>query len=263
MSDTVYDVLGRVLQTIDHRQNVTRFVYDGVGRRLMTITNYVEQGMSDPADWEWDDGDHRWENGPSNAIDFGTDNDQNRISQTTYDRVGRVVSTRDAAGLESRFEYDALGRRTQAITNFVDGEFNGASPDEDLISSTVYNKAGQVVSTIDARETQTVFTYDTAGRRLTVTQAAESPLASTNYTGYDKAVRTLRSIVHYVPVDEISPDTKTAEEWDFAPSDHGRSNDVYFITEFAYDLASRRMSVTDPAGNVSQTTYFKDWKLKA
>src|SRR5262249_28177577 len=39
-------------------------------------------------------------------------------------------------------------------------------------------------------------------------------------------------------------------------------NDTNLITAFAYDLASRRVSVTDPLSNVSQTTYFKDGQVE-
>lgn len=261
VSDTLYDVQGRVLQTLDNRHNTTQFVYDGMGRRVKTISNYVVQGSSDPNDWIWSSANNRWEDGAGNAISFGMDTDQNRISLTVYDLVGRIIRTRNAAGLETQFSYDALGRRTQTISNYVDGSFNSAAPDEDLISTTTYNKAGQVVSTTDARSTQTAFTYDKAGRRLTVTQAADISLASTGYSVYDKAGRVLRSIANYKVLDGMSPDSKPGGVWEFVPPHHGSYNDTNLITEFGYDLASRRVSTIDPVGNVMKTGYFKDGQV--
>ena len=171
IADTVYNDAGRVQQTLDVRQNVTYQVYDDVtGRRVMTIANYVPQSTSDPADWAWSTGNSRWEYSAGQAVDHGTDNDQNIISHTSYDLAGRVSAARDVAGIETCFEYDALGRRIKTITNYVDGVFDAANSDEDLVSETVYNVAGQVILTTDAPGTQTAFTYDVVGRRVTVTQ---------------------------------------------------------------------------------------------
>jgi RHS repeat-associated protein len=259
VASTVYDTLGRVAQTIDTRHNVTLALYDVLGRRVTTIPNYVAQGTSDPAAWVWNNS--RWEDGASNAISFGADADQNRIVTSTYDLAGRVATSRDPAGVDTRFAYDALGRRTQTTVNYGDGVFNPASPDEDLISSTTYNQGGQVLSTTDARATQTAFTYDAAGRRLTVTQAAGSSLATTNYTCYDKAGRTLRTMAHWSnDPTQPTPDARDSETgaWLFVPAHHGAYNDRDLIRLYSYDLASRQVTSADPLGNTSSTTYFKD-----
>ena len=268
VSSTEYDDQGRVWKTFDHRNNETRFVYDLLGRRVLTIANYVAQGISDPVDWVWDATDDRWEDGAGNAIDHGSANDQNQITTTSYDIAGRVTATRDALGVETRYEYDRLGRRVKTIVNYVDGVFNPTAPDEDLVSLTVYNKGGQVVSTTDPRGTQTAFAYDAAGRRLIVTQAAATPLATTSYTGYDKAGRVRRSIQNYSPLydeqeQEISPDAYENEAWLFNPTQHGPYQDQNLITEYQHDRLGRVVQVTDPVGNATQTDYFKDGTIQA
>ncbi|MBA3867563.1 MAG: PD40 domain-containing protein [Anaerolineae bacterium] len=264
ISDTVFDVQGRVFQSIDNRHNLTQFVYDAVGRRLKTINTYVVQGSSNPANWVWSTVNNRWEDGSGNAISFGTDKDQNRISLTTYDKTGHVVRIRDAAGLETRFSYDVLGRRTQTIANYVDGFFSSAAPDEDLISSTVYNKAGQVVSTADTRGTQTAFTYDRAGRRLTVTQASGSPLSSTGYTCYDKAGRIQRSIQNWSndPTQPV-PDAKDfAGNWSFVPAHNGAYNDRDLVTSYLFDRAGRTVQIKNPVGDENLMAYDKAGQLQ-
>ncbi|MEO8611410.1 MAG: RHS repeat-associated core domain-containing protein [Chloroflexota bacterium] len=288
IADTVYDAQGRVLETIDQRHNVTHFVYDVFGRRVKTVSNYVDQG-EDPELWVWDSGDARWEQSGGTPIDLGVDNDQNRISATVYDLAGRVFSSRDAAGVESRIIYDALGRQVKTIANYVeqgssdpadwvwsegnsrweDGDDNaidfGENNDQNRISTVTYNGGGQVVSTRDARGTQTAFSYDQAGRRLTVEQAADTLLSTVSYTCYDKAGRVLRTIANWSddPL-EAPPDAREEDgSWSFAPEEHGADNDADLITEVQLDRAGRRVRTIDPLGNESLTRYFKDGQVQS
>ena len=238
VSRTVYDGKGRPVQQIDHRNNVTLTVYDTLDRVIMTISNYVVQGSSQPANWIWNTTNSRWENGVGNAIAFGTDNDQNRITTMTYDLLGRVLRMRDAAGTETRYTVDLLGRRTQTIASYVNGVFNSAFPDEDLISTSVFNKTGQVTSTTDVRGTQTTFTYDKLYRRLTLTRAAGTALSSLTYTCYDKAGRVQRTIQNWSNTG--SPDAKDGNgNWMFVPSSNGSSNDTDLTLDSRFDKASR------------------------
>jgi YD repeat-containing protein len=240
ITQTVYDAQGRVEQSVDSRGNPMRYRYDTLGRRIQTIVNFVDRVRN-----------------PSFP-------DEDRIETTTYDLAGRAVETADAAGIKMRNEYDRLGRRVKTIVNYVDGVFSSAVPDEDLISATAYNKAGQVIAATDARGTQTAFTYDKAGRRLTVTQAANSPLASASYTCYDKVGRVLRTIQNWTnDPTQPSPDARDIKgNWLFVPI-HNASNDRDLVTLFDYDRASRRTKVTDPVGNFSMTAYFKDGQVKS
>jgi RHS repeat-associated protein len=303
ISEKTYDDRGRIQQTIDKRHNVTRYGYDELGRRIISVTNYVAQG-TEPENWIWDDtSDYRWEDGAGNAIAFGADNDQNRIQTTSYDIAGRVVSSRDAAGIESIPCYDRLGRQLKSVTNYVaqgtsnptdwvwddtesrweDGANNpisfGTNADQNRISETIYNKVGQVLTTRDARGTQSAFTYDKAGRRLSVAQAVGTGLLTTSYTCYDKAGRVLRTISNYIPLylttidgvirydstggTPIAPDAQDGSgNWLFIPPHHGDYNDRNLISDFEYDRASRRIQMTDPAGNVTSTTYFRDGQVE-
>jgi YD repeat-containing protein len=261
VTETVYDAQGRVEMTFDTRHNATRFIYDSLGRRVLTISGYVAQGASDPADWLWSEANGRWEDGDGNAIDHGAAYTQNILSATVYDLGGRVLRVRDPLGIETRYEYDAAGRRVLTITNDVDGLYDPDIPDEDLNAMTAYDKAGQVVATLDARGTKTAFTYDHAGRRQTVTQAADTSLETTHYTCYDKLGRVLRQISNWVD-NGTSPDARNLQgDWLFAPELHGLYADQNLITEYIYDRAGRRIEQRDPVGNATATTYFKDGQV--
>ncbi len=316
IAHTHFDSDGRVEWTQDVLNRLTRHVYDDMGRRVRSIQHWIDNSV-DPADWIWDSTDGRWEDGSGNPIDLGANYDQNLISDTIYDDSGRVAYTRDSRGNEThniydeagrriqtitnygdgvfdpatpdedlvqttvydgdgrvlktvtvtgiatRFVYDRLGRRTQTIANFVDGQFNPDRPDEDLTSTTVYNKGGQVVASIDARSTRTEFTYDAAGRRLTITQAAGTDLATTSYTCYDKAGRTLRVIRNWID-NGLSPDAVDANgDWLFAPSEHGPNNDRNLISIYQLDKLGRVVSTTDVLGNVSSISFAKDGRALA
>lgn len=231
ITQTIYDTFGRVSTSLDARGNESRYFYDKVGRRLRTITNYVVQGTSNPANWRWDDtaGQKRWETSVADGgtpINFGTNNDQNLISEVTYDFAGRVVSTRDSAGRVTYQVYDKANRRLRTVANFV---VQGTDPadwvwnngwqysatdntpidhgvylgvpfyDLNLISDTFYNRAGQITATRDARGTLTSFIYDAVGRRQQVIQADGSSIATRSYTVYDKGGRVLRSVRNWQP----------------------------------------------------------------
>ena len=101
LTQTVYDANGRVLYTEDALGARTYVVYDGLGRQVRTVTNYVEQG-EDPALWVWDSGDARWEQSAGapdgTPIDHGTKLDQNIIAVTQYNSDGRVHIPKISSG---------------------------------------------------------------------------------------------------------------------------------------------------------------------
>jgi RHS repeat-associated protein len=343
ITETAYDSDGRVQEIRDVEGKVTRHVYDVLGRRVKTIGNYEAYGETDPADWVWANG--LWEDGSSNAIPRGTAFDQNIVAATVYDALERVQSTRDVrglvplygydstgrrvktvqnasnpgydadsdpdlsgytasggpdedritttgydvagrvtqvtgpAGIAIRYVYDRLGRRIRVVQNYIS---NGEDPadwvwddindtrweesdgtpidhgdnDQNLVSDTAYNKAGQVVATRDTRGTQTTLAYDNAGRRVQVTQAAHTPLETVNYTCFDKAGHVLRTIANANWEPEDNPDEQdTSGDWVWEPYGHGMYEDQNRIVSYEYDAAGRRTKVTDALGNTSETAY--------
>jgi RHS repeat-associated protein len=276
-SATHYDDDGRVFKTVDPRGNVTLYGYDTLGRQVRVIQNASNTTYDVASDPDLD--------GYTPAM--GAEADQDRITVTMYDVQGRVLETLDPAGILTRFGYDALGRGIRTVVNYtaatdpVDWVWNtqnrrwedssgnaidhGSDQDENLVSETAYDLAGQVIATRDARGTQTTFVYDAAGRRRTVTQAAGTPLAMSGYTCYDKAGRVLRVIQNWIsgPGDPSPDEQDGSGDWLFAPSAHGVVHDENLITEYTYDQAGRQIKVIDPVGNETTTTYFVDGPVDA
>ena len=222
ISETEYGLGGRVTSTTDAAGNVTRFVYDVLGRRVRTVNHYVAQGASDPADWVWDASQSRWEDGASTAIAHGTDNDQNQISDTTYNRAGRVTQTRDARGTLTTFTYDTSGRRL-TVTRAA-----GITALE-RAGYTAYDKAGRVLHTI-----ANYVNPDNNG----------SPIFASpdNWLWSESNARW-----------EDGNGVVIAAE---------SAIDENLITAFAYDRAARRTQIRDGVGNLTQTAYNKDGSVK-
>lgn len=265
ISLTTYDSNGYVMWTQDALGRRTWFAYDTVGRQIKTIANAVgtatDNGRNDPRSPLY---------APSAAAD------QDLISQTVYDAQGRVSMTIDTLSSQTKYVYDSLGRRIQTIANFVTGVYNPLRPDQDLISTTVYDTAGRVAATVDARGTRTTFSYDRAGRRLTVTQAAGTPLATTSYTCYDKSGRVLRTIQNWRPAPtDPSPDARDAQgNWLFNPNTYGPANDRNLVTTFTVDRLGRQLTRMSPFSLVNSTgnslrqlittmTYYPDGQLES
>jgi YD repeat-containing protein len=140
IQSTEFDRAGRVISTRDTVGRVQYHVYDVMGRRTLSVQNYVVQGVSTPDAWLWDEAQARWEDGAGNAIEHGTDNDQNLIMQTSYNIAGQVVATRDTRGTRTDYIYDDAGRRVsvvQAVGTKLASQ-----------SYTCYDKAGRVRRTI-------------------------------------------------------------------------------------------------------------------
>lgn len=273
VTETLYDDFSRVVATFDPRHNQTRLTYNLLGRRTRTVTNYVDEVYSASVP------------------------DEDLIQTVTYDLAGRVVTTTDPAGQVTRFVYDQLGRRIRSIANYVvqgssdpatwvwDGTTDnrweqsngtaishGTAFDQNLISDTSYNRAGQVVATRDARGTLTSFTYDAAGRRQVLMQASGSSVELQHYTVYDKGGRVLRSVRNWQPSGTGYSTDPAGWLWDAtqlrwedganAVIPHGTNSDQNLVTGYSLDALGRVLSVTDPVGNLTSTIYYTDGRVK-
>ena len=142
ITTTTYDLVGRVDQAVDAAGVVTVYMYDALGRRVRTITNYVEQGdpVVPPEQWVWSETNQRWEDGSANAIEHNTAFDQNLIADTSYNKAGQIIATRDSRGTQTAFVYDGAARQQQVQS--------AAGSALETWSYTCYDKSGRVLRTI-------------------------------------------------------------------------------------------------------------------
>jgi RHS repeat-associated protein len=216
-----YDSSGRVWRTRDNLGNYTLFGYDSLNRQVKVIenaSNFSYNTASDAALARY-----------TPAV--GAAPDQDIIRQTIYNGQGRIAVQIDTLGNETRFTYDALERPIQTVENFVTGSFNPARPDQDLVSTSLYDLAGRLITTVDARGTQTIFAYDKASRQRVITQAANTSLATQSYTCYDKAGRMLRRIENWMSEPPF-PLTSTLDNFNRADSTTSLGPNWTLLTNF-------------------------------
>jgi YD repeat-containing protein len=272
LSEKVYDSRGRVYQSVDRMGSITLYGYDEAGRQVKMVVNASNPGGSFSDDL-------------SDYTGSNPDTDQDRIGNTEYGLGGRVISMTSTDGNVTRYIYDSIGRQVRSVANYIaqgttdpadwvwsdtnshweDGAGiaidHGTAFDQNQIVDTVYNNAGQVVSTRDPRGTVTAMSYDSAGRRQTTTAADGTSLARTNYIVYDKAGRVLRTITNWID-DGNSPDAvDTQGSWVFDPTSHGTNNDQNLINRFVYDNVGRITQRIDPMGHMTTTNYRKDGRI--
>src|SRR5439155_774607 len=161
-----------------------------------------------------------------------------------YDNIGNLtnVTVRDAGNnllSKTSYTYDSDGnRQIQSVQR---------TPAIGSSNVTVYDAAGRVFQTIDARGTITGFKYDTAGRRVAVTNAVGTSLTNITQYAYDANGSQTNM------VDNMNRTTSY-----FYDAINRRTNTTFpdnstIITQF--DAAGRRISETDQATNTTKFAY--------
>ena len=178
--------------------------------------------------------------GTYGGADFDRDNmsvpsrsDTALRTTTAYNDDGTVLSISDPMGtdgIETRFEYDDLGRRTLVIANYVNGTPSGATGDDDLHTRYEYDNGQQVKiwvdidgdGTEDADDQVTEYVYGvTKG-----TSTGDSKIGSN---------RLLKKVIY--------PDVEGGE----TEADHRVS--------YAYNAQGQEIWKKDQAGNIFETVF--------
>lgn len=120
ISQTAYDVAGRVVKVTDALGHVTLYGYDRAGRQVKVI-----QHASDP------DYDISADPDLSGYTGDNPDADQDRSTETAYDKAGRTIRMTDAQGNVTLTGYDRAGRQVKVIQNASDPDYDVLS-DPDL-----------------------------------------------------------------------------------------------------------------------------------
>jgi RHS repeat-associated protein len=242
-----YDPLNRLVALVDARGGPTTFSYDPNGN-LLTVSD----ARGSTTTHEYDP-----MNRPSRRIDplgkaetFSYDGNENLTSTTdrknqttsfTYDALNRRTQVSYADSAVATFSYDAVGRLTQADDT--------ADPHRPIAFT--YDPLDRLLTETTTLGTVS-YTYDTAGRRTSMTVSGQSPV---NYT-YDHNAR-LRTITQ-TPLNPVDIQYDAAGWRTLLTLPNGVS------TEYLYDLGSRLTTLIyrnalgllgdltyqyDPAGN--------------
>jgi RHS repeat-associated protein len=211
VTEYTYNGAGRRLTTKDTLSRVSRNEYDEAGRLERTIQN-----------------EHPTET-TQNYL-----NEYNLVIEYEYDEAGNQVVVRDTLNRETRTEYDELNRVERTIVNYVDGVYDPAQPDEDIITRYEYDDNGNLVSTFD------VFDRETR-------------------TEYDELNRVKRTIVNYQDgvYDPAMPDEDliTSYTYDEVGNQETVTDPLGRVTTYEYDDLNRVETITNPLDGTTSYTY--------
>jgi RHS repeat-associated protein len=270
-----YDPTG-LLQSVTEGTLTTNYTYDA-DRRLKTVT--VPDGGQTAYTYD-DNGNPRTVTDPDGFVTTTVYDGRNLLVEridpppaagdlplvTTmdYGAAGLLSSETDPRGIVTRWDYDQRGLQTAQTVAY------GTADAE--TTTTVYDPAGEVISTIDARSEETDYGYDDAGRRVTVTD----PERLTTTFSYDLAGDVLSVIdprlyetdYTYDPVGRETSETLAAGTTDAETSrtvyDHAgdalKKFDFRNVeTDYSYDPDGRLRTTTvgegTPAAETSREVY--------
>ncbi len=240
-----YDAENRRVWSQDRLGRRTFFVYDKVGRLLVTILPDDNDGVGAAA--------------PIDAADSHLAD--NPRSETVYDKVGRVLFQIDVSGAMTEYTYeDGCGcamRRKEMIQHRV-------SPNANLVTTYQYDNAGNVRYVTDPRRNTVETRYDAHGRQTEVVYPAtdEHP-ATTTETRYDALGRRIAvvdqegKVTRYrydglgrlIEVRQYLDQSVAASDAAFqvAPSDPR-----VVSTRYSFDELGNQTSQTDALGRVTR-----------
>ncbi|MBI3900653.1 MAG: RHS repeat protein, partial [Chlamydiia bacterium] len=138
-----YDNHERLASTTDALGNTTRFIYDS-NNNLTSIEGPQHKEIT-----------YDLANRPIRIADWQSDGTILTL-ETRYDKLGQVIAEVDACGNVTRFEYDALGRKTAVY-----------HPDE-AIERQEYDLLGNMIKKNDAQGYETRTSCDFRGKPLSI-----------------------------------------------------------------------------------------------
>ena len=232
VSTSTYDLANRLASSTTPLGNKTTYFYDANGRQIKVVEPRGNVSGANPDDF---------------------------ASVSTYDRAGRLLTTTDPLGNQTRYSYDAVGNKlsvTDAANQSTSYTYDPVNRLATVIAADLsttsfgYDLAGNLTSRTDANSHTTAYAYDDDGRRTTVT----SPIGQTWTTNYDAAGNPNQTIDANGNATQTAGDGTTTNTYDRG----GRLTAIDYSDStpdvtFAYDAAGNRTTMTDGAGTETRT----------
>lgn len=206
-----YDALGQQVRMTDENGVATRSDYDALGRLVAQVRN---EQAGQPSDQQ-----------------------TNITFVNAFDSVGNRISTTDANGNVTSYEFDLLDRltkQTDAENQITTYQYDGVgnltklTNPRGFVTDFGYNGDDQLVSITDALSQVWGFQYDAAHNRTTVTD----PHNVVTHSDYDGLNRLTAQVQNYRA--GVTPDSE-----------------INVTTAYTYYADSTLASMTDPNGNVT------------
>ncbi len=244
---TEFDDLNRPISVTDSNQNVRTSTYDGMGNLRLVNNGLV-----------------------GSSTIFGYD-DLNRQTQTTdpngnetrsvYNAKGELVLLTDAEGVDTRHEYDDLGRLTAVIENYQAGI--PADVQTNVRTEYTYDSNGNRLSIKDGNGNITTFLYDDLNRLKRETDplghfwihsydAAGNQVATTDANGATTSYVYDANRLTTINYPGADPDVSFTY---YATGLRHTMTDGTGTTTWTYDDLNRPLSITDPFNKTVSYAY--------
>lgn len=187
-----YDANGNCLQITLPSGQVITFSYNNEGLPIQVTTNHNGENVS--IFYEYDAAGRVNKYTDEEGNEFITEYDEagnvtklfdaygNAVQSNSYDELNNLVSTTDTLGIETQYNYDSVGNLIKKIENL-----NSAREAESGYS---YDKAGRLTSVVDAENGTSSYEYDQVGRIT----AQIDPNGGRSEYSYDSMGRIIESV---------------------------------------------------------------------
>jgi RHS repeat-associated protein len=211
ISSYLYDNVGDITQSTDGNNNITTYSYD-VLKRLLSVKDAQNRTIS--YDYSLA--------GKLKQVQYADGNSE----QKQYDELGRLIKKSDSTGIDEKYYYDADNN----LVKYIDRKGQ--------VQTLSYNSRNFLTDSSTASETIS-YTYDKAGRRLTMKDG--SGPNPTTYS-YNKDTKRLETVTY--------PDGKTLS---YSYDDQGNRTQMTdpfgYTTAYDYDSRNRLTSVGAAVNN--------------
>jgi len=230
-SETIYDVDGLVIASIDPNEVISRIYLDGLGRTSSVVRNLTGQSIESPI--------------PPTYNPLYTD--QNVRSDVLYDTWGNSIAQTFNDGRISRAYYYGGHRIVGLVENLSNWwvgnlfmpPYDPNYPDQNVRTLTSYDGLGNVVSITDPNGKVTISCYDDIGR---IIKTVQNPSIGTPCVEYTPSAQSDQDIIQKNVYDALSNLTQSRDP-------------LGKLTSYAYDDLGRLLSVTDPLLHQTGYTY--------
>ncbi|WP_229008360.1 LysM peptidoglycan-binding domain-containing protein [Methylophilus sp. Leaf408] len=266
ITSAIYDAFGRVTQTIDGRNTLTKYSYDRLGRTV-TTTDALSQNTTvtyDAFDRKVSLLDARgnttsWSYNATNRTMTMT-TPENISVVTTRNTFGEVVQVTDGRGGITSYQYNTDGQLTQTVEHSGSGKLN-------ITTENIYDKAGRVYQTKDAKGTITQYNWDPINRVLSKTVDPSGLNLATRYR-YDAQGRQIwtqdaKNIWTRMDYDKKGQLTKVTIDPTSVPTNDANgvitgsvanAAGLSLVTSYTYDARGKKLTVIEGDGTTSART---------